>query len=106
MNESDFHRLADATLVRLRDALEEADVQGVLDVELLDGVLTIICPQKKTLVVSKHAPSRQVWLSSPLSGGLHFPYDAAGHAWALDDGTTMEALLRQDVRQLAMVTMG
>lgn len=103
MNDSDFHRVADATLARLADRLDDADASGALDVELLSGVLTIGLPAGKTVVVSKHGPSRQVWVSSPVSGGLHFSWD--GQAWLLADGTEMEALLADELGRLSGVKM-
>ncbi len=103
MNDSDFNRLADATLTRLSDRIEDADAGGVLDVELVPGVLTVELPKGKTMVVSKHGPSRQVWLSSPISGGLHFPFDEGRQAWALASGVVMEELLASEIRQLSGV---
>lgn len=103
MNDSDFQQLADATLERLSDALEAADGDGVLDVELAQGVLTVELPGKKTIVVSKHGPSRQVWVSSPISGGLHFPWDAVQNTWVLGSGVVMEKLLREEVLALSGV---
>ena len=103
MNDSEFNRAADATLTQLADALEEADGEGLLDVELVSGVLTIELPAKKTFVVSKHGPSKQVWLSSPISGGLHFGFD--GGAWALADGRELLSLLAAEVKQLSGVAL-
>ena len=103
MNDSDFQRLADATLARIADVLEAADGAGVLDVELGQGVLTLGLPAGKTIVISKHGPSKQIWLSSPISGGLHFP--CVGTDWVLTDGRELEALLAQEVKQLSGVVL-
>ncbi|MBY0406970.1 MAG: iron donor protein CyaY [Rickettsiales bacterium] len=103
LNDSEFHRLADATLAALSDALENADAGGVLDVELQGGVLTLGLQAGKTLVVSKHGPSKQVWYSSPISGGLHFPY--AEGRWVLADGRELLTLVAQEVKALSGVEM-
>ena len=34
-----------------------------------------------TWVVNKHAPTRQIWLSSPKSGARHYAFDAASGLW-------------------------
>jgi len=94
MNESDFHSLADAELAVLSDALEIADGEGALELESESGVMTIELPGGKQWVVSKHAPTRQLWLSSPVSGGLHFGYDGA---WKLPDGRILRELLAQEL---------
>ena len=74
MNETDFHRLADATIDTICDALEEADASDMLDLESQNGIVTITAHSGKQWVVNKHAPTLQLWLSSPMSGGLHFHY--------------------------------
>ena len=101
MDENLFHRLADASLGHLVDALERADADGALDVEYQNGVLTIDLPSGKQLLVSKHAPSKQVWLSSPLSGGLHFSF--TNEQWCLADGRALYAILAQELHTLAAI---
>ena len=102
MQESDFHRLADQELAALADALEQADAEGQLELEEQGGVLTVVAGGK-TLVISKHAPSCQIWLSSPLSGGLHFPHHDG--RWQLADGRELRGLLAEELRQLAGVVL-
>jgi frataxin len=71
LSESAFQSLADGLLA----ALEE----GVgADAELQGGILTIE-GEDGTWIVNKHAPTRQIWLSSPQSGARHFAWD--GKAW-------------------------
>lgn len=100
MDETEFHHLADLWLSAAADALE---AEEALDVECHNGILTIETPPGKTLIVSKHAPSSQLWLASPVSGGLHFSYDAAKQQWRLADGRALEQLLSQDVKTLARI---
>lgn len=102
MNESEFHSLADVWLAHAADALE---AEETLDIEPLGGLLNIHLPSGKTLVVSKHAPSRQLWLASPLSGGLHFSYDAEKKQWRLADGRALEKVMSQDLKTLAQVNV-
>jgi len=99
MNETEYHKLADKTLEAIADALEDADAKGQLELEQQGGVLTIALSGGKQFVVSKHAPSQQVWLSSPVSGGLHFSYDGA--QWALADGRVLEMLLYSELGVVA-----
>ena len=97
MQESHFHHLADSWLTASQDALEDADTQGVLDVDCEQGALTIALQSGAVYVVSKHAPSCQLWLSSPVSGGLHFAYDESSGAWRLPDGRTLPIVLSQEL---------
>ena len=75
MTDSTFETLADSLLASLEEALgDHADAElqgGVLNVEGDDG----------TWVVNKHAPTQQIWLSSPRSGARHYAFDAASGQW-------------------------
>jgi len=103
MHESDFHRLADSWLTRAEGVLEGADAEGSLEMELEDGVFTLEFPSGKTVVISKHHPTKQLWFASPLSGGLHFSY--TGKDWALGDGRTLEQVLSAELQSLAGVNV-
>jgi len=98
MNETEYHRLADIALGKLYDILEEADANGSLDAEYQDGIVTIGLPSNKQYIISKHVMSRELWLSSPLSGGLHFSYDGE---WKLPDGRTLADILCAELKMLA-----
>ena len=101
MNETDFHRLADATIGALCDTLEAADESGALDVECQNGIITIVAKSGKQWVVNKHAPTMQIWLSSPVSGGVHFTLREG--EWELADGRRLKSVLANELYDLAGV---
>jgi len=101
MNESEFHIIADEALSRMFEVLEHADAAGDIEVEYQDGVMTIEMEDGRQFIVSKHTPSRQLWLSSPVSGGFHFGHDAAD--WKLGDGRTLAGILSAELRALAKI---
>lgn len=103
MKETEFQRLASAVLDALAELLEKADQNGELELEQQPGVLTVVLEGGKTLIVSQHAPSGQVWLSSPRSGGLHFSFE--GGQWKLPDGRELSAVLRADIQALGGVAV-
>ena len=79
MSESTFESLADSLL----EALEEG-LGSVADAELQAGVLTVEGGPELgggTWVVNKHAPTRQIWLSSPKSGARHYAFDQSSGLW-------------------------
>lgn len=82
MTDSAFESLADSLL----ETLEEA-IGAHADAELQSGVLTIEGPDG-TWVVNKHAPTRQIWLSSPRSGAAHYAFEAASGLWRDTRGAT------------------
>lgn len=75
MDDSAFESLTDSLL----DTLEET-IAAHVDAERQGGVLTID-GDDGTWLVNKHAPTRQIWLSSPLSGARHYAFDAASGRW-------------------------
>ena len=75
MTEQAFARMADSLLGYLEEALG-----AVSDAELQGGVLSIQ-GEAGTLLVNKHAPTRQIWLSSPKSGARHYAFEVASGLW-------------------------
>lgn len=92
VDESSFHTAADAMLHRLFDRLDEA-IGEVSDVELQGGVLTITLDSGGQYVLNKQAPTRQLWLSSPVSGAWHFLYEAGSWLASKDRSVELAALL-------------
>ena len=96
LSESQFHRLSRDTLAALHDALEPAYNSGALEeLELETGLLTVVTGAGKTFIASAHAPSKQLWLASPVSGGLHFRWD--GQEWILGTGETLRDILGREL---------
>ncbi|MFO1242143.1 MAG: iron donor protein CyaY [Rickettsiales bacterium] len=98
--ESEFEQLAGTYLEHLFETLEEQDEGGILDIDYEAGSLTITLKNGKTFLVSKHAPTRQLWLSSPISGGLHFMPADGGKDWKLKDGRRLSIVLAEELRHL------
>ena len=95
-SESDYHRHADAYLESLFGQLEEQDSAGALEMDLEGGVLTIAAGGG-VFIVNKHAASQEIWLSSPLSGGLHFTPEGDGRDWKLKDGRRLSVVLAEEL---------
>ncbi len=75
MADSPFENLADSLLT----ALEEG-IGSHTDAELRGGVLTVE-GDGGIWLINKHAPTRQIWLSSPKSGARHYAFDGASGRW-------------------------
>jgi frataxin len=79
MSDSAFESLADSLLATLEETIGDH-----ADAELQGGILTVegdASGAGGTWVVNKHAPTRQVWLSSPRSGAHHYAFDATSGLW-------------------------
>ncbi len=101
MTEAEFERLANAALARLADTLERG-LAETADVDYQGGILTVSLDQGGEYVINKHAPNRQIWLSSPRSGASHFAHDAARGAWiGTRSGRALGAVLAEELGPLA-----
>lgn len=69
ISESEFNKLADITISQIAEALE---INEELEVDYIAGILTVTLENGQQYVINKHAPTRQIWLSSPKSGAWHF----------------------------------
>lgn len=71
-DEQAFQVRVGETLQALLDALELEDDGIFEELELQDGVLTLELEDGQTYILNRHLPTRQLWLSSPVSGAHHF----------------------------------
>lgn len=105
MDESSFLAAAEALQQRWFDALETAEPEA-LDIDFEEGVLTVEAEGTGTFVLSRHAPTRQLWLSSPLSGASHYKYDEAREAWvSTRGGGDLDILLETEFARAAGATI-
>jgi frataxin len=89
MNQAEFERRAAEILDSLFEQIED-QLGDWLDVEMSGGILQIELPDGGTYVVNKHAPNREIWVSSPKSGAWHFAAVEGGPddgAWRSTRGT-------------------
>lgn len=100
LSETSFVTIVEATLNRLSGMIEALDEDDALEIEQSSGMLSIELPSGKQFVINRQIPTRQIWLSSPLSGGLRFDYDEDEKAWVLSDGRRLDTLLKADLETL------
>jgi frataxin len=101
MDERAFDTLADRTLQHLFAQID-AELADAADVDLRSGILTIALEDGRQYVINKHAPNRQIWMSSPVSGASHYEHDAASGAWRSTRGG--DPLMPRLARELAELT--
>jgi frataxin len=98
MENSQFERLADATLAQFLSAIEAA--AGDLDAEVVNGILTIELESGGKYLLNRHAPNRELWLSSPVSGAWHFAWSEGENAWISTRGAErLDALLGRELSE-------
>ncbi len=73
-----------------------------MDIDLQGAVLTIELDDGGQYVINKHAPMRQIWLSSPASGAGHFDYHRDRAAWVDGrSGAELFSLLDEEISSAA-----
>lgn len=73
MQDSEFAVKVGIILDRIVQDIEDQDPEGEIDLDLNDGILTLIT-QHGTFVINKQSAAKEIWLSSPISGPYHFVY--------------------------------
>lgn len=93
LDDAVFHEKADMILEALQEAVEGADESGEIDVEYVEGILTIKLADGNEYVLNKHEPSRQIWASSPFSGAAKFNYEEDEDEWLSKGGHSLREFM-------------
>ena len=66
----------------------------------MNGILTIETGSGGKYLLNRHAPNRQIWLSSPVSGAWHFAWSEESEAWISTRGSErLEELLGRELSE-------
>lgn len=89
MNESDFNKLAEQTMMDIEQAIEDSGAE--IDYDTISDILTLEFDNGSRIIINKQTPVSQLWVAAK-SGGFHFDYDAASQSWRLDSNPEEELL--------------
>ena len=96
MDEREFNTLADATLRRIEDAIEQCGAEVDLEVKP-GGVLELEFNDGSKIIINRHTAAREIWVAAK-SGGYHFrPQD--GQWLGTRDGDELMAALARYVSE-------
>lgn len=95
MNNTEFSKLAETTIIYIADKIEEQDKEGALDVDLQGDILNIETSEG-TYVINKQSAAKEIWLSSPISGPYHFFYEQ--EKWINRLGLELMTILTNELR--------
>lgn len=100
VTESQFQTIVDEFLEHLFDTLDEA-IGGEADVDLEAGILNIELDDGGTYIINKHAPNKQIWMSSPKSGATHYDLVEETNRWiGTRDQADLHSRLADEIQQL------
>lgn len=77
MNTKSFSLIAEELLDALLDQLESFEELEDLDIDLIDGVLTVVFEDNSQVIINRQEPVQQIWLASP-EGPAHFAQNDDG----------------------------
>jgi iron donor protein CyaY len=94
----DFLKLAKQEILYIQDALENSPIEDDLEIDLLDDILYIKLEDSSIYVINKHELMKELWLSSPISGGHHFVYNPVTSRWIDAKNSELRELLSRELR--------
>lgn len=97
IDESLFASAADQLLNLMADTIDEL-LGDEIDAELQGGILTLSLDSGGQYVINKHAPNRQIWMSSPVSGATHYDYAEGNWQSTRDPGARLPQVLAAELK--------
>ena len=103
MTELSFAVRAAQLLDQILEQLEAVDALEDLEMDLVDGVLTISFDDGGKIIINRQEATEQIWVASPL-GPAHFNFDAAQACWVNDRSSeslvsTLERAFTEKMRE-------
>ncbi|XP_002987370.2 frataxin, mitochondrial [Selaginella moellendorffii] len=100
--EKEFHSVANETLHRLQEKIDEYGEKLAIDgfdTDFAEGVLTVRLGDLGTYVINKQTPNRQIWLSSPVSGPARFDWQDSQWVYRRTK-VELQSLLEKELSEL------
>ncbi|WP_018872959.1 iron donor protein CyaY [Thioalkalivibrio sp. ALJ16] len=99
MSQTSFAVFAEQTLDDIQTRLSDQSALDDLDIDLIDGVMTIEFEDGAQMILNRQEAAQQIWLSSP-EGPAHFGYSEDEGAWIDDrNGDDLHATLVRVIEQ-------
>ncbi|MGI4851449.1 MAG: iron donor protein CyaY [Janthinobacterium lividum] len=80
MNEIEFRHQVCKALQFLEEHLEQ-QLDHQADIDAREESLQITLSSGQIWLLNRHTPSREIWLSSPIQGGIHFGWCVQKKRW-------------------------
>lgn len=95
MLDAEFALKVSEVLDNIAQKIEDHDPDGDIDIDLNDGILTLITSEG-TFVINKQSAVKEIWLSSPISGPYHFAYSDG--VWLSRSGAELFSVLAEEFK--------
>ncbi len=94
MDHSTFSKIAAKEIEYLYETIESKLID--IDIDLISDVL-YINTDKGDYVINQHSPSKQIWLSSPISNAGYFDYNLDKEQWLDKNSESIRVRLARDL---------
>ena len=95
MDDKDFAKEVSRVINLIVEEIEKNDTEDSIDVDLNGDILNF-STKNGLFVINKQSFTKEIWLSSPVSGPHHFSYD--GQTWKSRAGLDIFSTLSQDLK--------
>ena len=95
IDKADFILESEKTIHKIADTIEDADIDGMIDIDLNDATL-ILGTAKGVFVINRQSIAKEIWLSSPISGPYHFAYKEG--FWLSRSGVELFDILTKELQ--------
>lgn len=95
MNCIEFTKEFERVINLIASEIEKNDIAGDIDVDMNGDILSLII-QRGVFIINKQSFTKEIWLSSPISGPYHFLYN--GKVWESSAGNTLFKVLSDDLK--------
>lgn len=95
MKDSDFAIEVEKIINKIAATIEDNDPECRFDLDLNDGILTF-SNENGTYVINKQSVSKEIWLSSPISGPYHFAL--LENQWKSRSGSELYQILSYELQ--------
>jgi CyaY protein len=99
MSQTSFAVFAEQTLDGIQNRLSDQRAADDVDIDLIDGVMTIEFEDGAQIILNRQEAAQQIWLSSP-EGPAHFGYSEEQDSWVDDrNGDDLYATLARVIER-------
>ncbi len=95
MIDIEFLQKVEKIIYKIAETIEDADPNGEIDIDLNDGILTLIT-NHGTFIINKQSVAKEIWLSSPISGPYHFAFK--DEMWLSRDNVELFDILTKELQ--------
>ena len=95
MKDVDFTKEVERILDDIAQTIEDKDQEGLIEVDLNSGILTI-GTEAGIFVINKQSAAKEIWLSSPISGPYHFAFKDG--QWLSRNGAELFDVLTKELK--------